>query len=82
MHAREQRIGDVANSVSALMQASARARIPQGIDMSVNILTSGYWPTYPILDAVLPEELSRSQVTPCLRPAPASAVLAVLMRCV
>jgi len=32
--------------------------------MNVSILTSGYWPTYPILDAVLPEELSSSQVSP------------------
>lgn len=51
--------------MAVLTQATARARIPQGVDMSVNILTSGYWPTYPILEAVLPEELSRSQVTKC-----------------
>ena len=42
-------------------QATAKARIPPGFDMNVSILTSGYWPTYPILDAVLPEELSQSQ---------------------
>ncbi|KAK9826788.1 hypothetical protein WJX81_000888 [Elliptochloris bilobata] len=41
--------------------ATAKSRIPPGFDMNVSILTSGYWPTYPILDAVLPEELSRSQ---------------------
>jgi hypothetical protein len=46
----------------AAAQATARARIPPGFDMNVSILTSGYWPTYPILDAVLPEELSSSQV--------------------
>ena len=43
-------------------QATAKARIPPGFDMNVSILTSGYWPTYPIQDAVLPEELSQSQV--------------------
>ena len=42
-------------------QATAKARIPPGFDMNVSILTSGYWPTYPIQDAVLPEELSQSQ---------------------
>lgn len=29
--------------------------------MSVHILTSGYWPTYPILEAKLPEELTQYQ---------------------
>ena len=43
-------------------QATAKARIPPGFDMNVSILTSGYWPTYPIQEAVLPEALSQSQV--------------------
>mmetsp|Transcript_26420 Transcript_26420/g.74343 ORF Transcript_26420/g.74343 Transcript_26420/m.74343 type:complete len:737 (+) Transcript_26420:341-2551(+) len=30
-------------------------------EMAVNVLTSGYWPTYPIMDAILPEELHRYQ---------------------
>ena len=30
-------------------------------DMHVNVLTSGYWPTYPIMDAKLPEELNMYQ---------------------
>jgi len=29
--------------------------------MSVHILTSGYWPTYPILEAKLPQELTQYQ---------------------
>ena len=26
--------------------------------MSVNVLTSGYWPSYPIVEATLPQELA------------------------
>ena len=29
--------------------------------MSVSILTSGYWPSYPVLEAKLPEELTQHQ---------------------
>ena len=43
-------------------QASARAKCPPGLDMSVSILTSGYWPSYPVLEAKLPEELTAHQV--------------------
>lgn len=32
-----------------------------GVDMSVNVLTSGFWPSYPVSECVLPEELSSSQ---------------------
>ena len=38
-----------------------RNRIPGGFDMNVNILTSGYWPSYPIVDAKMPAELSDYQ---------------------
>ena len=38
-----------------------RNRIPAGFDMNVNILTSGYWPSYPIIDAKMPAELSDYQ---------------------
>ena len=38
-----------------------RSRIPGGLDMNVNILTSGYWPSYPIVDAKLPAELNDYQ---------------------
>lgn len=38
-----------------------QTRIPAGIDMNVNILTSGYWPTYPVVDAKLPAELNAYQ---------------------
>ena len=32
--------------------------------MSAHILTSGYWPSYPVLDAQLPAELTQYQVKP------------------
>lgn len=38
-----------------------RTRIPAGIDMNVNVLTSGYWPSYPVIDARLPAELNEYQ---------------------
>ena len=47
--------------LSAGVQMAARHRAPQGLDMTVNVLTSGYWPSYPIIDAKMPEELSISQ---------------------
>ncbi|XP_018335638.1 cullin-4A-like [Agrilus planipennis] len=31
------------------------------LDMTVNTLTMGYWPTYPIMNVVLPEEMLRYQ---------------------
>ena len=43
------------------MQPAAKSKFPQGIDMSVSILTSGFWPSYPILEANLPVELSEYQ---------------------
>ena len=46
---------------AAVWQASARAKCPPGLDMSVSILTSGYWPSYPVLEAKLPEELTQHQ---------------------
>jgi cullin-4 len=36
-------------------------QLPKGIDMSVSVLTSGFWPTYPVADAKLPQELEESQ---------------------
>lgn len=29
--------------------------------MNVNIMTAGYWPTYPVVDARLPAELNEYQ---------------------
>jgi hypothetical protein len=47
------------------LQALVRNRIPAGFDMNVNILTSGYWPSYPIIDAKMPAELSDYQQARC-----------------
>ena len=58
------------------VQTSVKSRLPPGVDMNVNVLTSGYWPSYPHLEAKLPDELTRYQtvfkVLHCLsvRPAP------------
>lgn len=35
-----------------------RTKLPGGVDMNVNVLTSGYWPSYPVVEANLPQELS------------------------
>ena len=50
--------------VSLAVQTSVKARCPPGLDMSAHILTSGYWPSYPVLDAQLPAELTQYQVKP------------------
>ena len=64
-----------------------RVRIPAGFDMNVNILTSGYWPSYPIIDAKMPGELNDYQQVRVLMPPPcqhsqnkqAAAVLSVIV---
>ncbi|KFK28509.1 cullin 4 [Arabis alpina] len=38
--------------------SQARTKLPSGIEMSVHVLTTGYWPTYPQMDAKLPHELN------------------------
>lgn len=47
---------------SAGVQTSVKSRCPPGLDMSAHILTSGYWPSYPVLEAKLPAELTQYQV--------------------
>ncbi|KAK9093469.1 hypothetical protein Syun_028380 [Stephania yunnanensis] len=37
--------------------SQARTKLPSGIEMSVHVLTTGYWPTYPPMDIRLPHEL-------------------------
>lgn len=43
------------------VQGTVKSRLPPGIDMNVNVLTSGYWPSYSHLEAKLPDELTRYQ---------------------
>lgn len=51
-----------ADIMSGFRQSSQfRNKLPKGIDMSVSVLTSGFWPTYPVADAKLPQELEESQ---------------------
>ncbi|KAF2316709.1 hypothetical protein GH714_042050 [Hevea brasiliensis] len=38
--------------------SQARTKLPSGIEMSVHVLTTGYWPTYPPMDVRLPHELN------------------------
>ncbi|XP_077253878.1 cullin-4-like isoform X1 [Tasmannia lanceolata] len=38
--------------------SQARMKLPSGIEMSVHVLTTGYWPTYPPMDVRLPHELN------------------------
>ncbi|KAJ8470163.1 hypothetical protein OPV22_024506 [Ensete ventricosum] len=38
--------------------SQARTKLPTGIEMSVHVLTTGYWPTYPPMDVRLPHELN------------------------
>ena len=40
------------------VQAAVQRKLPVGLEMNVNVLTSGYWPTYPIVEATLPKELA------------------------
>jgi len=37
------------------MSSHFTEQLPNGIDMTVSVLTSGFWPTYPVADAKLPQ---------------------------
>lgn len=41
--------------MSAYRAVSAADLKGGGMDMSVSVLTSGFWPTYPLLDVMLPQ---------------------------
>ncbi|KAM7255883.1 hypothetical protein ACFE04_011624 [Oxalis oulophora] len=41
--------------------SQARTKLPSGIEMSVHVLTTGYWPTYPPMDVRIPHELNAYQ---------------------
>ncbi|XP_050290224.1 cullin-4-like [Quercus robur] len=36
----------------------ARTKLPSGIELTLHVLTTGYWPTYPPMDVRLPRELN------------------------
>jgi cullin 4 len=37
----------------------AQSKMPKGLDANVRILTSGFWPSYPVVNANLPDEINR-----------------------
>ncbi|KAL6758019.1 cullin [Haematococcus lacustris] len=39
----------------------ARTHTPGAVDLQVSVLTSGFWPTYPLMEAKLPKELETQQ---------------------
>jgi cullin-4 len=39
---------------------------PGGLDLTVNILTMGYWPTYMPMEVHLPHEVSKFLYCPCI----------------
>lgn len=43
--------------------SSSKSKALAGMDMGVSVLTSGCWPTYPVLDVTLPPELEQCQQT-------------------
>ncbi|GLC45097.1 hypothetical protein PLESTB_001467900 [Pleodorina starrii] len=52
---------ELSDDVMAAFRASAAAAgLPPGVDVTVSVLTSGYWPTYPVLEVKLPETLDRA----------------------
>ena len=48
---------ELSSDVMAAFRQAAhyRSKLPPGVDMSVSVLTSGFWPTYPITEAKLPQ---------------------------
>jgi len=50
---------DIMNSFRS--SATARAKLPPGIEMNVHVLTTGYWPTYTPMEVRMPVELSQYQ---------------------
>ncbi|MEW5312866.1 MAG: hypothetical protein WDW38_004466 [Sanguina aurantia] len=53
---------ELSKDVMAAYRAVSAADLKgPGMDMSVSVLTSGFWPTYPLLDVMLPQELGVSQ---------------------
>ncbi|KAK4348129.1 hypothetical protein RND71_034468 [Anisodus tanguticus] len=46
---------------SCKQSSQARTKLPTGIEMSVHVLTMGYWPTYSPTDVRLPHELNANQ---------------------
>merc|ERR1711907_552121 len=55
---------DISRDIMAGFRNSAQTQTKlkaHGIELNVNVLTTGYWPTYPPVDVNLPPELGRYQ---------------------
>ncbi len=47
---------ELSDDVGAAFRGSPASRgLPPGVDVAVSVLTSGYWPTYPVQEVKLPE---------------------------
>lgn len=44
-----------------IMLAFKQSTTAGNIDLTVNVLTMGYWPTYPIFEVILPEEVGHAR---------------------
>mmetsp|Transcript_22578 Transcript_22578/g.27227 ORF Transcript_22578/g.27227 Transcript_22578/m.27227 type:complete len:742 (+) Transcript_22578:315-2540(+) len=51
---------DLSKDIMTSFRQSAQVakRMPTGMEMSVHVLTTGFWPAYPPMEANLPEEIS------------------------
>jgi len=47
--------------MTSFKESSQFASIPTDVELSVHVLTQGYWPTYPPVEVTLPSEVSRMQ---------------------
>ncbi len=54
---------DLSREVMSSFSSSVRymERLDPGMEFNVNVLTAGYWPTYPNVDLNLPTEFSKFQ---------------------
>ncbi|KAK3278080.1 Cullin-4 [Cymbomonas tetramitiformis] len=47
--------------LSFRQSAQARSKLPTGMEMTVHVLTTGYWPTYAPMEVNLPQEINAYQ---------------------
>ena len=57
---------DLSRDVMSSFKSSSAAtqsllHLAAGMDLNVHVLTSGFWPTYPVVDCSLPDELNAAQ---------------------
>lgn len=52
---------NLSKDIMGSFRQATRDRLPQGLEMYVNVLTAGYWPTYAPMEVNLPKEISDYQ---------------------